>query len=114
MGEHVPRLLSMPPQSSGAQGVGCSTGTAALPLARPCMGRRQHDPGPHVWARGDSVSTVGREEAVSRADSRTPEGEERRREQMALWEAGPPMGGSHPNRFERFHLFQASGFAGGR
>jgi hypothetical protein len=33
---------------------------------------------------------------------------------MDLWEAGPPVGGSQPNRFERFHLFQASGFAGGR
>jgi hypothetical protein len=40
-----------------------------------------------------------------------------------LWWEMPPVGGSPPNRFERFtasirferfHLFQASGFAGGR
>jgi hypothetical protein len=66
---------------------------------------------------------VGREEAVSREYIGTQEAEDRRLDQMDLWEEGPPVGGSHPNRskrftasnrFERFHLLQASGFAGGR
>jgi hypothetical protein len=102
MGEHVPLLLSMPPPDSVAQVVGCSKGKAAIPMARTCMGRRKHSTGHPCWARGDSVSTVGREEAVSRESIRTQEAEERRLDQMDLWEEGPPVGGSHPHRFERF------------
>jgi len=78
------------------------------------MGRRKNYPGHHVWARGDSVSTVGRDEAVIREYIRTQEAEDRRLDHMDLWEAWPSGGGSQPNRFERFHLVQASGFAGGR
>jgi putative transposase len=40
LAEHVHRLLSMPPQYSGAQGVGFIKGQAALHSARTCMGRR--------------------------------------------------------------------------
>jgi putative transposase len=71
-------LLAMPPKYSVAQGVGVSKGQAALHMARTCMGRRQNSPGPHGWARGYDVSTVGREEAVSREYSRTQEAEDRR------------------------------------
>src|SRR4029450_12785860 len=39
---------------------------------------------------------------VIREYIRTPEAEDRRLDQMDLWEEGPPVGGSHPNRFERF------------
>ena len=98
----MPLLLSMPPPDSVAQVVGCSKGKAAIPMARTCMGRRKHSTGHPCWARGDSVSTVGREEAVSRESIRTQEAEERRLDQMDLWEEGPPVGGSHPHRFERF------------
>jgi putative transposase len=120
---HGPRLLSLPPQYSGAQVVGFRKGQAAIHLARTCMGRRTHSTGHHGWARGDSGSPVGREEAVSREYIRTQEAEERRLDHMDLWEEGPPVGGSHTHRFARFtalhrfarfHLFQASGFAGGR
>jgi REP-associated tyrosine transposase len=64
--DHVHRLLSMPPQYSVAQVVGFSKGKAAIHSARTCMGRRKNSTGPHGWARGYSVSTVGRDEAVSR------------------------------------------------
>ena len=78
MGDHVPMLLSIPPQYSVAQGVGFIKGQAALHMARTFRGRRQNSPGHHGWARGSDVSTVGREEAVSRAYIRTQEAEERR------------------------------------
>jgi putative transposase len=78
MGDHVHMLLSIPPQYSVAQGVGVSKGKAALHMARTCMGRRQNSPGPPCWARGYDVSTVGRDEAVSREYIRTQEAEERR------------------------------------
>ena len=114
MADHVPRRLSMPPKYSVAPVVGCITGQAAMPMARTFMGRRKHSTGHHCWARGYSVSTVGRDEATMREYLRMQEAEERRWDQRHLWEAGPLVGGSQPNRFERFHLFQASGFAGGR
>jgi len=97
-----------------AQVVGFRKGKAAIHMARTFMGRRKNSPGHHCWARGDSVSTVGRDAAVIRAYIRTQEAEDRRLDHMDLWYAWPPGGGSQPNRFERFHLFQASGKAGGR
>jgi putative transposase len=94
MGDHVPMLLSMPPQYSVAQVVGFIKGNAAIHLARTFMGRRQNYTGHHCWARGDSVATVGREEAVMRDYLRTQEAADRRLDQMALWSEGPPVGGS--------------------
>ena len=85
MGEHVPRLLSMPPQSSVAQGVGCIKGQAAIHMARTCMGRRKNSTGHHGWARGSYVATVGRDEARIRESIRTHEAEERRLDYMDLW-----------------------------
>jgi putative transposase len=114
MAAQVHLRRSMPPQSAVAQGVGWIKGKAASHLARTFLGRRQHSPGHPGWARGDAVSTGGSEEAVSREYLRPHEAEERRLDQRDLWEAGPPVGGSQPHRVERFHLFQASGFAGGR
>ena len=84
-GEHVHRLRSMPPQYAVAQGVGFLKGKAAIHMARTCMGRRTHSTGHHGGARGDSVATVGSDEAVLRESIRTPEAAERRLDQMALW-----------------------------
>ena len=78
MADHVHMLLSIPPQSSVAQVVGCSKGQAAIHMARTVMGRRQHSTGQHFWARGDSVSTVGRDEATIREYLRTQEAADRR------------------------------------
>ena len=123
MADHVHMLISIPPKSSVAQVVGFIKGKAAIHIARTFMGRRKHYTGHHFWARGYSVSTVGRDEATIRESLRTQEVEDRRWDQRDLWSDVPPIGGSQPNRFERFtasnrferfHLFQASGFAGGR
>jgi len=78
MAEHGPLLLAIPPQYSVAQVGGCSQGTAAIPMARTCMGRRKHAPGHQGGARGDAVSTGGREEATIRAYIRTQEADDRR------------------------------------
>ena len=83
--DHVPRLLSMPPKYSVAQVVGFITGKAAIHSARTFMGRRKNSTGHHCWARGYSVSTVGRDEAVIREYIRTHEAEDRRLDQMDLW-----------------------------
>jgi putative transposase len=85
MGDHVHRLLSIPPKDSVAQGGGCIKGKAAIDIARTFMGRRKNSTGHHCWARGYDVSTVGREEAMIREYSRTQEAEERRLDHMDLW-----------------------------
>jgi putative transposase len=85
MGDHVHMLLSIPPKYSVAQVVGFIKGKAAIHIARTFMGRRKNYTGPHFWARGYSVSTVGRDEAVIREYIRTHEAEDRRLDQMDLW-----------------------------
>jgi putative transposase len=85
LGDHGPRLLAMPLQYSVAHGVGFIKGKAAIHMAQTCMGRRQNSTGHHGWARGAYVSTVGRNETVSRAYSRTQAAEERRLDQTNLW-----------------------------
>ena len=120
--DHGHVLSALPPKYSVAHVVGLLKGKAASRMARTFMGRRKHSAGHHCWARGDDGSTVGRDQETSRESIRTQEAEERRFDHMDLWEAGPPGGGSQTYRFERFsvslrferfHLFQASGFAGG-
>jgi REP-associated tyrosine transposase len=85
MGDHVHMLLSLPPKYSVAQVVGFIKGKAAIHIARTFMGRRKNYTGHPFWARGDYVSTVGRDEAVIREYSRTQEAEDRRLDQMDLW-----------------------------
>ncbi len=85
MADHVPMLLSIPPKYSVAQVVGFIKGKAAIHSARTFMGRRKNSTGHHFWARGYSVSTVGRDEAVIREYIRTQEAEDRRLDQLDLW-----------------------------
>ncbi len=85
MGDHVHRLLSIPPKYSVVQVVGFIKGKAAIHIARTFMGRRKNYTGHHCWARGYYVSTVGRDEAVIREYIRTQEAEDRRLDQMDLW-----------------------------
>ena len=85
MGDHVHMLLSIPPKYSVAQVVGFIKGKAAIHIARPFLGRRQNYTGHHFWARGDDVSTVGRDEAMIREYIRTQEAEDRRLDHMDLW-----------------------------
>ena len=85
MGDHVHRLLAIPPQYSMAQVVGFIKGKAAIHMARTFMGRRKNYTGHHFWARGSYVSTVGRDEATIREYIRTQEIEDRRWDQMDLW-----------------------------
>jgi putative transposase len=90
MPEHVHVLLAVPPTYAVAQVVGFLQGPSAIHLARPCRGRRQNATGHHCWARGYSVSTVGRDEATLREYIRTQAAEDRRWDQMGLWYDVPP------------------------
>ncbi len=82
MSDHVHMLISIPPKYSVAQVVGLIQGKTAIHIARPSLGRRKTLTGQNVWARGDYVTTVGRDEATIRADIPRQEEEDQRLSQM--------------------------------
>jgi putative transposase len=64
--DHVHMMISIPPKYSVAQVVGYIKGKSAIHIARSFGERRRNFAGQHFWARGYFVSTVGRDEAVTR------------------------------------------------
>ena len=58
-------LIAIPPKYAVAQVVGFIKGKSAIHLARVYGERKRNFVGQHFWARGDFVSTVGRDEQVS-------------------------------------------------
>jgi len=69
-----------------AQVVGFMKGKSAIQIARTFGGRRQNFTGQHFWARGYFVSTVGRDETVIRQYIKTQEQEDRRLDQLHVFE----------------------------
>ena len=84
MSDHVHMLISIPPKYSVAQVVGFMKGKSAIHIARTFMERKRNFVGQHFWARGDFVSTVGRDEAVIRRYIRDQEVEDKRVDQLNL------------------------------
>jgi putative transposase len=78
-------LLSVPPKYAVSQVVGYIKGKSAIHLARTYGGRRRNFVGQHFWARGYFVSTVGRDEAVVRAYIKNQEQEDKRLEQLEMF-----------------------------
>jgi putative transposase len=66
--------------------VGFIKGKSAINIARTYMGRRKNFTGQSFWARGYYVSTVGRDEAMVRQYIQNQEKEDRRLDQMNLFE----------------------------
>jgi len=86
MADHVHMMISIPPKYAVAQVVGYLKGKSAIHLARTYGDRRRNFVGQHFWARGYFVSTVGRNEEVIRQYIRHQEAEDRRLDQMGLWD----------------------------
>jgi putative transposase len=86
MNDHLHMLISIPPKYSVAQVVGFMKGKSAIQIARTFGGRKQNFTGQHFWARGYFVSTVGRDETVIRQYIKTQEREDRRLDQLAMFE----------------------------
>ena len=84
--DHVHILISIPPKYSVAQVVGYMKGKSAIHIARNYMGRRRNFTGQKFWARGYHVTTVGRDEDVIRAYIRNQEKEDRRLDQLDLFD----------------------------
>ena len=83
--DHVHMLLSIPPKYAVAQVVGYLKGKSAIYIARTYGGRLRNFVGEHFWARGYFVSTVGHDEEAVRRYIQTQEAEERRLEQLELF-----------------------------
>ena len=86
MPDHVHILLSIPPKYSVAQVIGFIKGKSAIHIARTFVGRRKNFTGQHFWARGYFVSTVGRDEDAIREYIRKQEEEDRRIDQLNMFE----------------------------
>lgn len=83
--DHVHILISIPPKFAVSQVVGYIKGKSAIYIARNYVGKRRNFKGQHFWARGYYVSTVGIDEDVIRNYIRHQEDEDRRVDQLSLW-----------------------------
>ena len=86
MPDHVHILLSIPPKYSVAQIVGFIKGKSAIQVARNFQGRKKNFVGQNFWARGYYVSTVGKDEDAVRAYIQHQEKEDKRLDQLKLFE----------------------------
>ena len=86
MVDHVHMLVAIPPKYSVAHVMGFIKGKSAIHLARVYGEKRRNFVGQSFWARGYFVSTVGRDEAVIREYIRKQEEEDKRLDQLRLWQ----------------------------
>ena len=86
MSDHVHILISIPPKYAVSQVVGFIKGKSAIQIARNFQGRKKNFVGQRFWARGYYVSTVGKDEAAVRDYIKKQEQEDKRYDQMKLFE----------------------------
>jgi len=84
--DHVHMLISIPPKYAVAQVIGYIKGKSAIHIARTVGGRQRNFTGEHFWARGYFVSTVGRDEKAIRDYIQRQEQEDRRLDQMKMFD----------------------------
>ena len=84
--DHVHILISIPPKYAVSQIVGYMKGKSAIHIARTYMGRKKNFTGQSFWARGYFVSTVGTDEETIREYIRRQEKEDRRLDQLTMFE----------------------------
>ena len=85
LGDHVHMLISIPPKYAVAQVVGFIKGKSAIHLARNFGGRQRNFTGCNFWARGYYVSTAGRDEEIVRRYIREQQAEDKRVEQLKMF-----------------------------
>jgi putative transposase len=84
--DHVHMLISIPPKYAVAQVIGFLKGKSAIHIARTFGGRQRNFTGEHFWARGYFVSTIGRDEKAIREYIQRQEEEDRRLDQMKMFD----------------------------
>jgi putative transposase len=86
MPDHLHMLVSIPPKYAVSQVVGFIKGKSAIHIARTFGGRKRNFTGEKFWARGYYVSTVGRDEKTIREYIKKQEDEDRRLDQLSIFE----------------------------
>ena len=86
MSDHVHMMIAIPPKYAVSQVIGYIKGKSAIHLARVYGERKRNFVGQNFWARGYFVSTVGRDEALIREYIRNQEEEDKRLDQLKLWQ----------------------------
>jgi len=86
MPDHLHVLMAIPPKYSVSQVVGFIKGKSAIHIARSFVGRKKNFIGQNFWARGYYVSTTGRAEKVIREYIRKQEEEDRKFDQLNIFE----------------------------
>ena len=87
----VHMMISIPPKYAVAQVMGFIKGKSALHVARVYGGHRRDFVGPHLWARGYLVSTVGKDEAAVRKYIQEQEQEDQRLDQLEMFRGPEPV-----------------------
>jgi putative transposase len=86
MADHVHILISIPPKYAVAQVVGFIKGKSAIHIARTYLGCRRNFMGQNFWARGYFVSTLGKDETTVRQYIKKQEKEDRRLDQLTIFD----------------------------
>ena len=86
MPDHLHMMILIPPKYAVSQVVGFIKGKSAIHIARNFVGCKKNFVGQNFWARGYYVSTTGLDENVVREYIRRQEQEERRLDQLNLFD----------------------------
>jgi len=78
--------VSIPPKHAVSAVIGIMKGRSAIHIARNYKGKRKNFTGQHFWARGFYVSTVGKDEATIREYIRVQQEEDKRLDQLTIFE----------------------------
>jgi putative transposase len=84
--DHVHMLISIPPKHPVSQVMEYIKGKSAIYIARRYRGKTRNFTGENFWARGYFVSTVGHDEETVRQYIKNQQEEDRRIDQMKLFE----------------------------
>ena len=94
MRDHVHMLILIPPKYSMSQVIGYIKGESTIYLTRVYGERSRNFVRQHFWAMGYFVSTVGRDEDMIRQYIKNQEAEDKRLDQLHLWNSQSAVGGS--------------------
>jgi putative transposase len=89
--DHMHMLISIPPKYAVAQVMGLIKGKSAIHIAHVYAGHRRNFVGQHFWARGNLVSTVGKDKAAVRNHIQEQEKEDERLNQLEMFRGPEPV-----------------------
>ncbi len=84
--DHVHMLIWIPPKYAVSNVIGYVKGKSAIYVARHFQGRQRNFTGHKLWARGFFVSTVGIDDETIREYIRSQEEEDKRLDQLELFQ----------------------------